>query len=165
MLRGITGIVLALLACNPTICNAEPSKGPALVCFKYSTFQLLAGETVTDNGGSPEATMIKVTGPAGPYEIGEGEIFATPRGERELVDAREQTKVYLIKAQDKLYGVYGPTPFSAGGDRLIIRLSGRALRWDARDAAIYRRFEVRKPPSSDCGGVFTYSWDQFLPPR
>ena len=116
MLRGIVRIVLALLACNSTICNAEPLKGPGLVCFKYSTFQLLAGETVTDQGGSPEATMIKVTGSAGSYEIGESEIFATPRGERELVDAREQTKVYLIKAQDNLYGVYDlltiPTDFS-----------------------------------------------------
>lgn len=165
MQRGIIGIVLALLACNWTICNAEPLKGPGLVCFKYSTFQLLAGETVTDQSGSPEATMIKVTGSAGSFEIGESEIFATPRGERELVDTREQTRVYLIRARDKLYGVYGPTPFSTGGDRLVIRLSGRALRWDARDVAIYQRFEVRKPPSSGCLAVIGYSWDQFLPPR
>jgi hypothetical protein len=165
MLRGTMGIVLALLAFNSTVCDAEPLKGPGLVCFKYSTFQLLAGETVTEQSGSPEATMIKVAGSAGSYEIGESEIFATPRGERELVDARNQTKVFLIMARDKLYGVYGPTPFSTGGDRLVIRLSGRALRWDARDAAIYQRFEVRKPPSSGCRVAFAYSWDQFLPPR
>lgn len=165
MLRGIMGIVFALLACNSAICNAEPLKGPGLICFKYSTFQLLAGESVTDQDGSPEATNIKVTSSAGSYEIGESEILATPRGERELVDAREQTKVYLIMARNKLYGIYGPTPFSPDGDRLVIRLSGRALRWDARDAATYQRIEIRKPPSSGCRAVFTYSWDQFLPPR
>jgi hypothetical protein len=136
--------------------------GPGLVCFKYSALTLQADERVTGATGSAESEHVQIAGPRGQYEVGESEIFATPKGARRLVLTLGQTKVYRIDGPRKLYAIYGPTSFSDGEDRLVVLLSGEALRADATDAEIYRRFEVRDPATLSCGHIFTYSWEAIL---
>jgi hypothetical protein len=165
MMRRLLSAIGAVLFC-PALAFAEPlSKpvdGPKLVCFKYSIFSLLPGEHVTDSDGSPESTRVKVSGRYGSYEIGESEIFATPKTQKTLVQAAGNTKIYLFAGHRKIYGIFGPTSYSDGEDRLVIILSGGALHGNKRDAAIYERFAVRDPASVECQAGFTYSWGAFL---
>jgi hypothetical protein len=136
----------------------EPLRGPKNLCFKYSTFTLAAGESVTDFSGGFEGMMIDVKGPKGKYTISESEIFARPRERGNFVNAHSHATIYALKGRERQYAIYGRTRFSPNSDRLIVRLRGDALRGTAADADIYDRFDVVEPRSQDCEHTFTYSW-------
>jgi len=136
----------------------KPVTGPKLICFKYSTFILAGGESITDFSGSPEAMSIIVDSPSGEFTIGESEIFAPAKGPKRLVFSNGRTSVYRISDQGDRYAIYGPTSFSAGKDRLVIRLRGQRLNGDRRDEGVFNRFEVRDLTALKCEQIFTYSW-------
>jgi hypothetical protein len=129
-----------------------------LLCFKYSTFELAEREHVTDFSGSAEGMSLTIEGPIGRYKVGESEIWAEPTGRRRLVSKREGTAVYRF-GNNRPYAIYGTTDYSHNKPRLLIWLSGEALRGNSGDKAIYDRFDIRDPKGSSCGHVFTYSWD------
>lgn len=161
--RAVQGAAIVVLLLGAAASSAEPLKqpitGPMLVCFKYSTFQLSAGESLVDFDGGPEAVRLKVTSLRGQYDIGESEIFADPKGEKELVAAANNTSVYRVFGKGRRYAIYGPTSFSEGRDKLVIWLSGAALSGRKRDREIYSRFQVRDTQGVKCPRTFTYAWD------
>jgi len=137
----------------------KPVEGPKLICFKYSTFMLEEGERVSDFSGSPEAMSITVNGSARSFQIGESEIFASPKSGRRLVSSKAGTTVYRVSDHGGRYAVFGRTSFSPEKDRLVIWLSGEALKGRKGDANVYRRLVVRDPKPLKCDQTFTYSWD------
>lgn len=142
--------------------NADPLNppvtGPKLICFKYSTFALDPDESITDVSGSPEGISVTVKGPSGSYSIDESEIFAPAKGRNQLVYTRNGTHVYRVTETEIRYAIYGRTSFSKDKDRLVIWLSGDALK-ASNSPDIYRRVEVRDPAGIKCQHTFTYSWE------
>jgi hypothetical protein len=155
----------ALLCASPAWAqNAleEPVSGPMLICFKYSTFALAKDERITHFTGGMESMSIRVQSPAGAYDIGESEIFATPRLGPLIYD-HDRTRVFRVRSNTGEYAIAGPTAFDGDRDNIILRLEGDAFTGGAGDKRIYRRFTVRDPGGLDCGWTFTYSWNVFLP--
>jgi len=154
---------LAMLMVGSANANAEPLdkpvSGPKLICFKYSTFFLLEGERITDLSGSAEGISLKVESPSGSFEIDESEIFSPVVGAKRIVASSNKTSVYRVSDGGGRYAIYGPTSFSDGRDRLVIWLSGAALRGNRGDASVYGRFQVRDTAGLGCEHTFTYSWE------
>lgn len=140
---------------------SRPVKGPMLLCLKYSTFQLAEHEHVRDFSASPESMSLTIEGPAGEYVVGESEIWAEPKHRGRLVSQRDGTAVYQFEDHPR-YAIYGPTKYSPDRPRLVIWLSGAALRGNGDDKALYERFNVRDPKGASCDHGFTYSWEAFL---
>lgn len=136
---------------------SRPVKGPMLLCFKYSTFQLAEHERVTDFSASPESMSLTIEGPTGKYQVGESEIWAEPKHRGRLISQRDDTAVYQPD-DNRRYAIYGPTKYSPDRRRLVIWLSGEALRGNGDDKTLYERFNVRDPKGASCGHGFTYSW-------
>ena len=136
----------------------RPVEGPKRLCFKYSTFDLLPGETVVSFTGGMEGMSLSVDSPAGRYEVAESEIFASPKRLRGKVFSQGDTSVFRGAGRTRRYAIYGKTSYSDGKDRLVIWLSGPALTGGAGDAAIYRRFAVQDPRTVSCEMQFTYAW-------
>jgi hypothetical protein len=156
----LTCLAMVMMA---TGAQAEPLKdpvdGPQLICFKYSTFQLLNGERIVDFSGGMESLSVRVLTPQGQLTIGESEIFAVPEKPRTQIAAWNHTKVYRYSGGADRYAIFGPTSYSEGKERLVIWLSIMTLIGKPNDAAVYRRFEVRDPSGSGCKRGFTYSWE------
>lgn len=160
MLRWIAVLALSCLVSGNAVADPleRPVGGPKLVCFKYSTFLLEEGERITDFSGSPEAMSVTVDGPANNFRIGESEIFAPPKGEKRLVSSKDGTTVYRVSDHGGRYAVFGRTSFSTENARLVIWLSGKALKGTKDDASVYDRLVVRDPAKLKCDQTFTYSW-------
>jgi len=161
LLRWIAALALSSVASGNAVADPldKPVEGPKLVCFKYSTFMLDEGERITDFSGSPEAMSITVNGPKSSFQIGESEIFASPKGGKRLVLSKEGTTVYRVLDHGGRYAVFGRSTFSTEKDRLIIWLSGKALKGRKDDASVYGRLLVRDPATLKCDQTFTYAWD------
>lgn len=136
----------------------RPVVGPKLVCFKYSTFELAKGESISPISGSPEGISLSVEGPSGRFTIGESEIYASVKGAKRLVHSNASTSVYRVPGKNGRYAIYGPTSFSDGKVRLVIWLSGENLKGKKSDQAVFKRFTVRDPAGVVCEQTFTYSW-------
>jgi hypothetical protein len=158
-MRATSGVAIVVAILLPVSVAAQPLRepvvGPMLVCFKYSSFRLAAGEQITDFGGSPEALLITIEGRGGAYQIGESEIFAKPIQKR-LISDRDGTRVYRVGPAG--YEIAGKTSYSDGGDEFILSLDGEALAGTVRDARIYRRLTVGDPARLSCKMTFTYHW-------
>lgn len=149
----------------------HPVVGPKLICFKYSTFSLLAGERITDFSSSPEAMSVKIQGARDSYTIAESEIFKQLKHTEQPLFQHEGMSVYRIRVpwnqgEDHNgidYGLYGRTRFSIDKDRLLLLLYGPLIRGGASDARIYERLRVRDVASVACQFHFTYSFEDFLP--
>jgi hypothetical protein len=155
------GMLLVIGTAAGAIPPSRPVEGPMLLCFKYSTFQLAEHERVMDFSASAEGMSITIAGPTGTYQIAESEIWAEPKHRGQVVSEHDRTTVYEVEGKRR-YSVYGPTTYSPNQDRLLIGLSGQALRGNNKDKHIYERFDVRDPEGATCGHGFTYSWDFFL---
>lgn len=160
LFKWIAALVLSSVAGGNAFADPlnKPVEGPKLVCFKYSTFMLKEGERITDFSGSPEAMSITVNDAAHSFQIGESEIFAPPSGEKRLVWSNGGTAVYRVSGHSGRYAVFGRTSFSTGRDRLVVWLSGNALKGGKDDASVYGRLLVRDPATLKCDQTFTYSW-------
>jgi len=160
LFRWIAALALSgIVSCNVFADPLDrPVEGPKLVCFKYSTFMLEEGERITDFSGSPEGMSITINGPADSFQIGESEIFAPPKGEKRLVSSKEGTTVYRLLGHGGRYALFGRPSFSPEKDRLVIWLSGKALKGTKDDARVYSRLLVRDPATFKCDQTFTYSW-------
>jgi hypothetical protein len=137
----------------------EVVTGPQLICFKYSTFSLAEGESITDFSGSMEGMQVTVSSSKGDFTIGESEIFAEPKKKGQRVFSNGKMSIYRIPGPRSGYAIYAPTSFSDGRPVLLLRLSGKKLRGGLNDKAIYSRLEVRDPAGLPCAHAFTYSWD------
>jgi hypothetical protein len=135
---------------------AKPVNGPTTLCFKYSTFELVSGEVAVDFIGGLEGMRLEIEGPKGKYFIDESEIFAPPHAAKMPVSKRGMGTTYSL--DEGGYVIFGPTTFSHGADRPVVRLSGDALKGTPEDAEIYRRFDIRDPRGAGCRQVFTYTW-------
>ena len=159
--------IVAAIFLAPAAAQAEPLDkpvtGPKLICFKYSTFSLAEGETLTDFSGSPEAMSITVNSSLGQFTISESEIFASEKGSRRLVFSNGLTAIYRVSDRGGRYAIYGPTSFSDGKSRLVIWLSGKGLKGKKSDEAVYDRFAIRNVAGLKCGQTFTYSWSFYFP--
>ncbi len=155
---GLPAMVLAAVSSAKAVPLERPVSGPKLLCFKYSTFSLLEGERVTDFSGGLEAMSLTIEGPSGVYRVDESEIFGPAKGVLRRMSANETTSVYRVIGKRQRYAVYGPTSFSDSKDQLVIWLSGPALTGKIKDAAIYRRFNVRDTDTVKCEQKFTYGW-------
>jgi len=158
--KWITAVALSGSASGTAVADPldKPVTGPKLICFKYSTFMLKEGERISDFSGSPEAMSITVDTSMNSYEIGESEIFASPKGKKRLVASKDGTTVYRVSDHRGRYAIFGRTTFSKEKDRLVIWLSGKGLEGRKSDASLYDRFEVRDPAGVKCDQTFTYSW-------
>jgi hypothetical protein len=132
--------------------------GPKLICFKYSTFALLKGERITEFTAGAEAMSLVVETRQGAFEVGESEIFASPKRKRLAARSRGETKVFAVPGKEPQYAIYGRTSFSPNVSRPVIMLSGSGLIGSGRDRGIYARFLVRDPRSARCDERFGYSW-------
>ena len=145
---------------------AKPlATGPALICLKYSSFQLGPGEQITAFRGGAEAMAIQIESPAGDYQIGESEIFADPGKLRYVGDHRDgrgATQVYKTSGGRLVYGISGPTTFSDGEARIVLLLQGPALTGGAGDARIFERLTVADPTNLNCEATLSYSWNSLL---
>lgn len=137
----------------------EPVVGPELICFKYSTFSLAEGESITDFSGSMEGMQVTVSSRRGDFRIGESEIFAELDNLGRPVFSKGEMSIYRLKSPRNGYAVYAPTRSSSGERILLARFSGSRLKGKFSDKAIYSRFEVRDPAGLQCKHTFTYSWD------
>lgn len=159
--------IIAALIAGSGVARGEPLDkhviGPKAICFKYSTFALADGESITDFSGSPEGMSITVNSPSGNFAIAESEIFASAKGAKRLVFSSGRISVYRVSGPAVRYAIYGPTSFSHGQDRLVIWLSGQRLKGKKTDHAVYDRFEIRDPAAVQCQQTFTYSWEPFIP--
>lgn len=129
---------------------------PRLICLKYSSFELFEGEKITGGSGDMESMRLTINGPAGEFDVKEGEVWAPLQGEKHLVSSKEQTRVYSVPGERPQYAIYGSHPLFR--DRLLIWLSGPALKGTAEDSKIYGRFTIAAPNPAECFQSFSYSW-------
>jgi hypothetical protein len=151
----------ATLSVPPVAASAapldEPVAGPQLVCFKYSTFSLGKGERITDFSGVGEDMTLLVEHPKGSLRISEGEVWGEPEQAKELVLQHDRTTVYrLVIDNEPRYAVYGPFPYAK--HKLLIWVSGTALRGTRDDIDIVSRFNIEDTDEAKCKSQFSYSW-------
>ena len=142
----------------------EPQRditGPRKLCFKYSSFQLAAGERVTDVQIGVEGMGIEVEGLLGRYSVRESEIFARPARLGRRVSRNEDASYYR-SGNPVSYAVTGRTSYSPDRDTLVLWLSGPALTGQRADAAIYSRVAVGDPAPLRCDNRYLYGWDVAL---
>lgn len=147
--------------------SAEPAGpilvGPGRVCFKYSSFDLLADERIETFDAGVHGAIIQITGPAGSYSISEGNHFAR-RGVRARVEEGRGVKVYRGRVDGKLvYGVEWVLPNRTGQPQIIVWIAGAALTGQDGDRAVYRRVTAGDPATMKCDQRFTYGWDAVPP--
>ena len=141
-----------------------PVIGPKKVCLKYSSFDLLDGEQVTDSKGGVESVLLEVSGRAGRFSVGESEIFGAPKSSGKLVATSGGTKVYRMTRDGRVfYALYGHVDIRGEGDKLIIFLRGPAFTGGKADARIYGRFQIGDPEGVKCGHSYVYGWEYMLP--
>ncbi|MEO8376000.1 MAG: hypothetical protein ABI471_12290 [Sphingomonas bacterium] len=141
-----------------------PVTGPKKVCLKYSSFDLLDGEQVTDSQGGVEGVLLQVSGPAGRFSVGESEITGAPKPSGTLVATSGGTKVYRMKDDGRVfYALYGHVDIRGEGDKPIIFLHGSAFTGGKADARIYGRFQIGDPKGVKCGHYYDYGWEYVLP--
>jgi hypothetical protein len=152
---GISLFILAALVEPQPSTGAEPSTSARIICFKYSTLQLLEGERIVDGAGDMEDMYLTIRGPIGDYRVSEGG-WAPPTEPTQLVASTGNTSVYRVRGQVPRYAVFGPRR-EAGEQEMLIWLSGPALKGSAADAQIYSRLEVRDPSTVECAETYAYS--------
>jgi hypothetical protein len=164
---GLLGCALALALPMPGNARpdspASPVVGPSSLCFKYSRFDLVEGESAADFGAGTETMSLKVTARTGSFRIGESEIYVQPRRRGRLVFSAEGTSIYRTEqGSDVGYAVYGHADFLGDGDRHIVSLSGPSFTGGKGDAAIYRRVRIGDFSATKCGMRYLYGWDVIL---
>lgn len=156
----LTALTIALATGSSAwVGTPEPEiVGPKLLCFKYSSFQLLEGERVTDVRMGLEAMVIEVDGPLGPYTVAESEIFRRPArlGARVV---RSGGTTYYRRGNPPSYAVTGRTRHSTERDTLVLWVSGSALTGQGVDAAVFTRVMVGDPAQLPCDYRYLYGWD------
>ena len=141
-----------------------PVIGPKKICLKYSSFDLLDGERVTDSGGGVESMWLQIGRRVGRFDVRESEIFAESKVPRTLVATLGGTKVYRMMGGGTVsYALYGHAHFLGDGDKLVIVLSGSAFTGGKADAAIYGRFQIGDPIGAKCDQYYDYGWEYVLP--
>ncbi len=135
--------------------------GPKLLCFKYSSFQLLEGERVTDVRIGIHAMVIEVDGPAGRYTVAESDNFRRPASLGTWV-ARSGGTTYHRSGNPPSYAVTGRTSYSTERDVLVLWVSGSALNGRRTDAAVFTRVMVGDPAPLPCDYRYLYGFDVFL---
>jgi hypothetical protein len=141
----------------------SPVVGPSSLCFKYSRFDLVEGESAASLGAGTETMSLKVTGRTGSFRIGESEIYVQPERKGRLVYSADGTSIYRAgRGREVHYAVYGHADFLGDGDRYIVSLSGSSFTGGKGDAAIYRRVRIGDFSATKCGMRYLYGWDVIL---
>lgn len=159
----VAALMFALATSSqPVPDTPEPNiVGPKLLCFKYSSFQLLEGERVTEAPIGLEGMAVVIDGQSGAYEIRESELFGRPARIGTRV-ARNAGTAYFRRSGPIRYAVAGRTGYSLDRDALVLWISGDALNGQRADAAIYRRVAVGDPSQLRCDFRYLYGWDVAL---
>ena len=161
-----TPIVAAMVGGDAWADSALPPViGPKKVCLKYSNFDLLDGEQVTNSAGGVEGVSLQISGRAGKFSVGESEIYAEPARRGTLVASLDGTKIYRLSDASGaiFYALYGHAESLGVRDRKILVLSGPAFTGGATDAASYSRFRIGDPGAVKCGHSYVYGWDYLVP--
>ena len=132
--------------------------GPKMLCFKYSSFQLLEGERVVDVRVGLEGMGIDVEGLQGRYSVRESEIFARPTTLGRRVNRNNGTTYYRSR-NGASYAITGRTSYSPDRATLVLWVSGSALTGRKADATIYTRINVGDPASLRCDNRYLYGLD------
>jgi len=141
-----------------------PVIGPKKICLKYSSFDLLDGERVTDFQAGVEGVLLQVSGRAGRFSVGESEIIGAPKSSGTLVATSGGTKVYRMTRDGRVfYALYGHVDIRGEGDKPIIFLRGAAFTGGKVDARIYGRFQIGDPEGVKCDHSYVYGWEYMLP--
>ncbi|MXO59504.1 hypothetical protein GRI89_08115 [Altererythrobacter salegens] len=150
--------VLAMLLAASSAASAgqlgKPVIGPQLVCFKYNTFSLNNGERLTEVPGSSEEISVLVASSKSELRIAEGEVWADTKKDKQRILQRGKTSVYRIVSEPR-YAIYDPLDYET--NKLLIWLSGSALKGNDEDNAIVSRFKIEDAERVECQHQFTYS--------
>ncbi len=158
----LTVLLLVPIAAFASAAAPSAVEGPATVCLKYSRFNLLPGERVSDFDAGVESMSIMLSRPAGDIAIAESEIWVTPQRLGKLVAQAGETRVYRARRRESfLYLVTGPTDFQPDARKLTLILSGPGFTGRSRDAAIYSRFRVGDVRNVQCDRRYLYGWEFF----
>lgn len=135
--------------------------GPKLLCFKYSSYQLIEGERIADVSVGLEGMGIEVEGSQGLYTVRESEIFSRPATLGRRVNRTEGAS-YHRSGNPVRYAITGRTSYSPDKDTLVLWVSGSALTGRRTDSAIYNRVSVGDPAPLRCDYRYLYGWDVAL---
>jgi len=135
-------------------------RGPQVICFKYSAFRLAEGERVEGLDMGLESLALTIAGPGGRYTLQESEIWgASESAGRRVLERADLTAFEDRGADGRLYDVWGQTYFSAGRQRMLVQLSGPALRGAEADRPILERLMVGDPGQFHCNRRYVYTMD------
>jgi len=160
---------LSLLCCGLALALPMPAAagdapgtvvGPAKICFKYSSFDLIAGERASDLRAGVETMALKITSRKGSFLVGESESYMPLGSHGAPVASADGTIVYRSTGDgDVAYILYGHSDILGEGDKHILSLTGKAFNGSKADAQIYRRFRIGDPGALKCGMRYVYGWD------
>lgn len=136
--------------------------GPATICFRYSSFRLVAGERLEHVSMGIHGLRAGITGLRGGYEVLEGEIMrAFSEDDRVRVLRTGGFSIYRSGSPPS-YAVMTRPAFSPDRDVMLVALAGAALDGSEEDAEIYSRVAVGDPATVQCDRRYLYGWDLML---
>lgn len=130
----------------------QPIIGPKRICLRLMSFELLAGERVTDVQIGVHGSRLFIASANGEFEVSENEILKQARSLRRPVFRHDQTQIFRSGRGDGVaYTIVGPMEFYNDGRlRHLGWISGAALRGDRADASIYSRVIVGSTLDQQC---------------
>lgn len=139
----------------------QPIVGPKRICLRLMSFDLLAGERVTDVQIGVHGSSLSITAADGEYEVSENEILRQTRSWRRPVYRRDQTQIFRSGGGDGVaYTIVGPMEFYEDGKpRQLGWISGPVLRGERADALIYSRVSVGNTADLECDQRIRYGFN------
>ena len=160
----LTSILVAVTLLSQTgvdVPRAEV-RGPKTICFRYSSFALIAGERIETEQMGIHGVVVRIEGPSGSYQVSENEAYRTPARLGTRVYREGDTSIFRSRARPYRYAFVAPTEFSPDQPRMIAIISGDALSGGRSDASFYRRLTVADPSGIRCDHSYLYGFDTVL---
>jgi hypothetical protein len=134
-------------------------RGPATICFAYSSFTLNAGEYVESEQISAHGVRLRIQGPSGFYDIQENDVIRPSRPLGTKVYQVGNTSVFRSRHRPFRYAFVAPTAYSPTEPRMIASISGEALTGARNDASFYRRLTIADPSRTRCDHTYRSGLD------
>lgn len=160
----LTSILVAVTLLSQTglVTPRAEVRGPKTVCFRYSSFALIAGERIEREQLGIHGVVVRIEGPSGAYQVSENEAYRMPAGLGTRVYREGDVSIFRSRVRPYSYAFVSPTEFSPDQPRMIAIISGDALSGTRSDAAFYRRLTVADPSRIRCDYSYLYGFDAMV---
>lgn len=135
------------------------TRGPARVCLTRTSIDVLADETAYLDYLGIHSGSIRVESPRGSFLVQEGDAWAEPRSEFQVVRQNADLEIERHRERRRSrYLFYGRSEYESARTRRVVWLEGSALTGSSRDATIYRRINVNLGEDAACNRRFNWGW-------